>query len=99
MSTYSINIGPTEATKLTDINAVLSALPDNTSKLIAPRDVRDAVYTTWETISIKTTSNGTYEYIGIDQLDDLNTPRKKMFFGKRTIANSTVMSNGLVTSD
>lgn len=94
--TYSINVGqPTEATRLEDINAVLSELPDNTTKLISPRDVRNAVFTTWETISIKTTNAPltSYDYIGVDYPDT----RNKMLFGKKTIAGSYVMSNSLLT--
>ena len=67
MATYSTGTPPTNATKLQDFNSVLNILPDNTSKLIAPKDVRDAVFTTWENIAFKPTTAGGSEYIGIDQ--------------------------------
>ena len=51
--TYSIGTPPTDATKLADFQSILNILPDNTSKLIAPKDVRDSSYTIWENIVFK----------------------------------------------
>lgn len=94
MSTYSTGTPPTDALKLQDLNAVLSALPDNTSKLISPKDVRDAVYTLWENIMFKPTSNsGGTEYIGIDKADF----REKFLIGKKTIGGNPVLSNNLLS--
>jgi hypothetical protein len=96
MSTYSIGTPPTDALKLQDLNAVLNALPDNTSKLIAPKDVRDAVYTVWENIMFKPTSNsGGTEYIGIDKAD----LQKKILIGKKTIGGGAVLSNNLLSTN
>ena len=94
MSTYSIGTPPTDALKLQDLNTVLSALPDNTSKLISPKDVRDAAYTLWENIMFKPTKtnvSGT-EYIGIDK-DDF---REKILIGKKTVGGAAVLSNNLL---
>ena len=70
-ATYSINPGtPTEANKLIDLNSVLNELPDNVTNLIDPHDLRDAVYTAWENIVIKPTTNSAdIEYIGVDRSD------------------------------
>jgi hypothetical protein len=47
--THSINIGtPFETTKLENIFQALQLIPDNTSQLISPKDVRDLVYTAYE---------------------------------------------------
>ena len=45
MKTFSV--APTETNELPDIVDILNILPDNTTKLISPKDVRDAVYTLW----------------------------------------------------
>jgi len=69
-TTYSINIGQLiEATRKPDIFSVLKDLPDNTKKLISPRDVRDAFLSVWANSTIKLTTPGNYstsEYIGVD---------------------------------
>lgn len=96
MSTYSIGTPPTDALKLQDLNSVLGALPDNTSKLISPKDVRDAVYTLWENIIFKPTSNnGGTEYIGIDKSDF----RRKVYIGKKTVGGTPVLSEDLLSTN
>lgn len=95
MATYSFGIPPTDAQKLQALSDVLSALPDNTSKLISPKDVRDAVYTLWENIMFKPTNNsGGTEYIGIDKSDF----REKILIGKKTVNNTAVLSNTLLSA-
>jgi hypothetical protein len=47
---------PTETNQLGDIIDVLNILPDNTTKLISPKDVRDDVYTLWQNNMFKPTS-------------------------------------------
>ena len=95
MSTYSYSTPPTNALKLQNIDDVLSGLPDNTSKLIAPIDVRSAVYTLWENIMFKPTSNsGGTEYIGIDR-DDIN---KKILIGKKSFTGTPVLNSNLLNS-
>lgn len=95
MPTYSFGTAPTDAQKLQTLSDVLTALPDNTSKLISPKDVRDAVYTLWENIMFKPTMNsvGT-EYIGIDKADF----REKILIGKKTVNNISVLSNNLLSN-
>jgi hypothetical protein len=65
MKTFSQ--APTETNQLGDIIDVLNILPDNTTKLISPKDVRDAVYTLWENTMFKPTSfsGSNVDYIGI----------------------------------
>ncbi len=95
MSTYSINNGQiTESLNLDNLQDVLIGLPDNTSKLIAPVDVRNAVFTTWESILLKSTIVGSSSvvYTGYD-LDSL---RQKLFFGKKTNLGMDIMSNSLL---
>ena len=96
-STYSINPGtPTEAFKLADINSVLNELPDNTQKLINPHDIRDAVYTSWENIIFKpTTNNAAIEYVGIDKTNFY----EQIFLGKKQISGVDVLSANLLNSD
>lgn len=97
MSTYSINPGqPTEANKLVDLQSVLNELPDNTTKLIEPHDLRDAVFTAWENIIFKPTTNtANIEYVGIDQ-DDF---REKIFLGKKQLSGSDILTTDLLNSD
>ncbi len=53
-ATYSVNIGTEyEASRLPDILSVLKNIPDNTHKLISPKDVRDAFLSTWANSPIK----------------------------------------------
>jgi hypothetical protein len=97
MSTYSIGQPPVDAVKLQDFQAVLNLLPDNTQKLIAPKDVRDSLFTTWENIAFKPTkvASSSVEYIGIDQ-DDL---KEKIFIGKRQVEGLDIMNPSLLGSD
>ena len=79
-------------TALTD---VLQLLPDNTNKEITPRDVRDAVFSAWENTVFKYVTVGT-EYIGFsrDEIKDV-----KIFFGKKQVSGSNIMSNALLSTD
>ena len=97
LATYSEAIGTTtEAVSKTAILDVLSLLPDNTSKEITPRDVRDAILSTWETSAIRYTNNGTDAYIGVDR-DDVKDI--KLLLGKKEISGSTILSTTLTGSD
>lgn len=102
-STFSINVGqPTETTKKSDIYSVLSDLPDNTSKLISPRDVRDAFLSTWVNSAFKITTPSTFStafYIGVDSGDPSNRDLKsKILLGKRKFGNLDVLSTGLINT-
>ena len=80
----------------TALQDVLQLLPDNTSKEITPRDVRDAVLSAWESNVFKYSTVGGTEYIGFtrDEIKD-----KKIFLGKKQISGSNIMSSSLLTSD
>jgi len=102
--TFSINIGqPTESTRKQNIFSVLQDLPNNTSKLISPRDVRDAFLSTWANSSFKVTTPGTFsidQYIGIDSVNPSDRDIKsKILIGKRQYGNLDIMSNNLLTSN
>ena len=93
--TYSAPFGPPiESDKLDSVLSVLQGIPDNTSKLISPHDVRNAVYTLWENTIFKPFSgSASVEYIGIQQTN-IND---KIYFGKRQYLGSDVMSSTLLT--
>jgi hypothetical protein len=102
--TYSINVGQIiEATRKPDIFSVLQELPDNTQKLISPRDVRDAFLSVWSNSSIKVTTPGnisSQEYIGIDSGNPNGRDiKKKILLGKRSFGNLDVMNYNLLNSD
>jgi hypothetical protein len=96
-ATYSIFPGTTqEANSFNTISDVLTVLPDNTQKLINPRDVRDAVFSNWENTVIRYTSNtsGT-QYIGIAREDI----KDKLFFGKKSLLGSNILSNTVLSAN
>lgn len=102
--TYSINVGQIiEAYRKPDIFSVLQDLPDNTQKLISPKDVRDAFLSVWSNSSIKLTSPGNLsdqEYIGIDSGNPSNRDiKKKILLGKRSYGNLDIMNLNLLNSD
>lgn len=102
--TYSINVGQIiEATRKPDIFSVLQDLPDNTQKLISPRDVRDAFLSVWSNSSIKITTPGnisSQEYIGIDSGNPNGRDiKKKILLGKRSFGNLDIMNYNLLNSD
>jgi len=95
-ATYSIFPGTTqEANSFNTISDVLTVLPDNTQKLINPRDVRDAIFSNWENTVIRYTSNtlGT-QYIGIAREDI----KDKLFFGKKSLSGSNILSNSVLSA-
>jgi len=93
--TYSISSGTTqESDSKQTINEVLGLLPDNTNKEIAPRDVRDAIFSTWESSVIRYTYVLSDEYIGIDRD---NVKGKKIFLGKKQISGNDIMSSTLLS--
>ena len=98
--TYSISVGTSiESYRKLDINSVLVDLPDNTQKLISPKDVRDAFLSTWANSAFKQTTT-TGEYIGIDSGDPSNRDiKQKILLGKRSFGGSDVMITSLLTGD
>ena len=93
-ATYSINDNTVhEATRVASVSDALNLLPDNTSKLISPRDVRDAIFSAWESSVFKqTTGSASVEYIGIDR-DNI---RNKFLIGKKRIGNIDVLNSTLL---
>lgn len=93
-ATYSINDNTVyEATRVASVSDALNLLPDNTSKLIAPRDVRDAIFSAWESSVFKqTTGSASVEYIGIDR-DNI---RNKFLIGKKRIGGLDVLNSTLL---
>lgn len=101
-ATYSINIGQnTEATSKENINSILNDLPDNTSKLISPRDVRDAFFSVWANMPFKQTSGvGVGNYIGVDSGDPLNRDiKQKILLGKRSVNGADIINNNLLNNN
>jgi hypothetical protein len=100
-ATYSINVGtPTEAFRKQNINSVLLDLPDNTQKLISPKDVRDAFLSAWATSAFKQTiGQANIEYLGIDSGNPSNRDiKEKIFIGKRNYGGLDLMNNSLLTN-
>lgn len=110
--TFSINIGTsTEASNYNiigatavDLSPVLNVLYDNTDKEINPKDIRDAVLTSWSSSSFKQTlaTQSSISYIGIDN-DNTDYSNKdvksKFLIGKRSYLNTDIMSPSLLNSD
>lgn len=95
-STYSIfDNTPFSSDRLETIQDVLYKLPDNLNKEVSPKDIRDAIYSTFENSVFKLTtiSSSTIQYVGIDR-DDIT---QKMFFGKKLLSgNEVINSNPLL---
>jgi hypothetical protein len=103
-ATYSINVGTiTESLRKTDIYSALIDLPDNVQKKISPKDLRDAIFTSWASAAFKLTTPDAIstEYIGIDSANPEDRDiKKKILLGKRTVGNLDVVSDALLnTSD
>lgn len=102
MPTYSTNFGnpSIEATNWNSLQFIMEQLPDNTGQFISPRDVRDAVFTTWEKGVFKVLEVGSENYIGTDNGGTVSNFRYKMLFGKKELQpGNTVLNNSLLTSD
>ena len=101
--TYSINLDSSvESTRKVDIFSVLQSIPNNTQKLIRPRDIRDAFLSTWSNSPFKITkiSGSDKEYIGLDSGDPNNRDIKnKIFIGKRNFGGNDVMTESTLSSD
>lgn len=81
-----------------DIYSVLEQIPNNTNKLISPKDVRDAFLSSWANAIFKITKTNTgQEYIGIDSGNPENRDvKKKILLGKRSIGSQNVISDDLI---
>lgn len=101
-ATYSINVGSQlEAYRKVDILSVLKDIPDNTSKQISPKDIRDAFLSTWANSTFKQTTNlAGIEYIGIDSGNPSDRDiKQKIFLGKRSYANLDIMNSTLLSNE
>lgn len=102
-ASYSINVGTLiEASRKPDIFTVLQNLPDNTQKLISPRDVRDAFLSTWANSAFKITTPGSIstEYIGLDSGNPSDRDiKQRIFLGKRSYGNLDIMNSTLLNSN
>ena len=113
IGTFSINIGqPTEASSYdltNDIDSVLTALKDNLSKEVDPKDIRDSILSIYSNTPFKQTSAtlSNISYIGIDTLNPSERGfNKKVFFGKRAYSGTysytssyDIMTTDLLNSD
>lgn len=99
-ATYSILQGElTESTRKTDIYSVLQDLPNNSQKLISPRDIRDSFLSTWANSAFKLTSSNGNEYIGLDSNNPSDRDIKlKILLGKRNVSGFDIMSDSLINS-
>jgi|694.fasta_scaffold29185_6 hypothetical protein len=98
-ATFSVNIGSQfETERKFGILPVIQNLPDNTSKLITPRDVRDAFLTVWASSPIKQTTNSSgTEYIGIDSGNPADRDiKQKIFLGKRSFGSQEIITADLL---
>ena len=93
-ATYSINNNTAyEAARLATIGDVLNQLPDNTNKLISPKDARDAIYSSWENSVFKQlTGSASIEYIGVDK----NGLNNKILLGKKQLGGVDVLNSSLL---
>jgi hypothetical protein len=102
-ATFSINNGSvTETTRKISVLSTLEDLQDNTSKLISPRDVRDAIFTIWSDSAFKytTTVNSSIKYIGIDSGNPSNRDiKQKILIGKRSNSGLDIMNSPLLSSN
>jgi len=103
-ATFSINVGTIiESTRKENIFNVVQDLPDNTQKLISPRDVRDAFLSSWSNSTFKLTTPGlltTSEYIGVDSGNpDSRDVKRKILLGKRSFGNLDIMNSNLLSNN
>jgi len=119
MATYSINTGTSIETTTynlmgataIDLSSVLDILKDNDSKEINPKDIRDAILTSFSSSAFKQTlaSQSTISYIGVDNVNPVYSDKdvkSKIFFGKRSFSGTysysythDIMSSDLLNSD
>jgi len=94
--TFSYNAPGQDAVSYTDISNILNLLPDNTQKIIAPKDLRDAVFSNWENSVFRYTSNSTgTQYIGIARKEI----KDKVLFGKKELSGLSILSDSIISSN
>lgn len=96
-ATYSINTPGQDAQSYVQISDILSLLPDNTQKLISPKDVRDSIFSAWEnTLFRYTTNSSSTEYVGIAREEVKGV---KFFIGKKELSGSDILSNSVISAN
>jgi hypothetical protein len=97
---FEYSSGLTKTNRLNSIDEVLNQLANNTSKLISPKEVRDAFLTSWSNSIFKITHPDLYSnnpYIGIDTNNPSDRDFKhKILLGKRSNSLSDVMNTNLL---
>jgi hypothetical protein len=103
MLTYSINTGTTtESKNLATVNDILSQIPDNTTHLIKPSDIRDAIFTAWNSAGVfkpTTIPTSDIEYIGIDSTLGGDSLKEKILLGKRQFGGDDILTDNILNSD
>lgn len=100
---FEYSSGLTKTNRLNSIDEVLNQLANNTSKLISPKEVRDAFLTSWSNSIFKITYPDSYTnntYIGIDTNNPSDRDFKhKILLGKRSLSGQDVMNPTLLGTD
>lgn len=98
MSTYSIfTASAYESTRYDNIVDILNGLPDNSSNLITPRNVRNAALSAFDSSIFKETSVSTTvkTYLGLDN----SLLRLPILLGKKTLSSTEILDSALLASD
>lgn len=103
MLTYSINTGTiTESKNMASIDDILNQIPDNTTHLVKPSDIRDAIFTAWNSAGVfkpTTIQTSDIEYIGMDSTLGGDSLKEKILLGKRQFGGDDIMTDNLLSSD
>jgi hypothetical protein len=78
-------------------NAVFTDIPDNTSKLVYPISVRNAVISLYDTIAFKENLIGDKYFIGIDNGNQ--NIKKPIYLGKRNYNNVGIANSNILTEN
>jgi len=95
--------GTTVANQLPGLINIVQVLPDNTAKVITPKNFRDSVFTLWENSMFKptTVSESNIYYVGIDQYQvvksDGTSIYPKVYFGKKQTGGQFIMSDAILS--
>ena len=85
-------------TNNSDIDSVLSNLPNNSNNLINPKDIRDAIYTNYVSNIFKETNISGIKYIGLDNDKAAILVKEPFYFGKRQLNGNDIMNSTLLTN-
>jgi hypothetical protein len=87
-----------ESSNLSGVDDFIQKIPDNTNNLITPRNLRDAIYTTWVNNVFKQTTASSSYYIGLDLDSASSILTNPFYFGKRNYLGSNVMNSTLLNN-